>query len=219
MKLLHDLGALVLWVNMLLMTAPFSVPVALAEEERPTNQDVGGTRSNEDPKVLVEPYLSEKGIKVYRERLNKIGSMTPEELTRFRIDYFSLYVNCEPVAIIVEELSDDANRIGLTEQSIVAAVESRLRAARIYTDTGSTPYLHIVLTVVRNAFSIKIALNKRLFDDTNSMRHGIAATWLEGMTGTASNHAFILGGVSELMDLFIADYLRINEIACKYKEK
>ena len=47
---------------------------------------------------------------------------------------FELYNACRPVKLVVERLSDRAAAIGLTKQSLQAAAESRLRAARLYTE-------------------------------------------------------------------------------------
>lgn len=218
MKMFNELGALVLWGLALLMASTLNLPVAMAEEEKSAPEDFR-VLSDEDPKEPVEPYLSEPSINYLRDHVSKIQSMTPDELAEFRIDYFDLFVNCEPVYVVIEDLSADAHRIGLTKQAVVAAVESRLRAARIYTDKRNTPYLHVVVNVLGTGHSIEIELHKWLFDNTISMRSGTATTWQKSALGAHTDASFILAGVSQLMDLFIADYLRINEIACKYKEK
>ena len=222
MKMFNELGALVLWGLALFMASTLNLPVALAEEKKSTPEDFRAL-SDEDIKDASE----------YRKQLQSMGllaetflnlkrePMTSEEIDKLRLDWFKLFLNCEPVDTVVEELSDDAKRTGLTKEAIIAAAESRLRAARIYNNKkNSTPYLHITVTVVGDAFSIEVALNKYLFDDETSMLHGVAKTWTKTLIGTHTNDAtFILSGLSRLLDLFIADYLRVNEIACKYKEK
>ena len=49
-----------------------------------------------------------------------------------RIDRFELFTDCQPMGLVVEGVPPDASEIGLTRESIIAAVESRLRAARLY---------------------------------------------------------------------------------------
>ena len=48
--------------------------------------------------------------------------------------------------LVVEHLSKDAKKIGLTEEAIQAAAESRLRSAHLYS-TESEPDLYINVTV------------------------------------------------------------------------
>ena len=48
------------------------------------------------------------------------------------IKSFELFSDCLPTHLAIGELSRDASKIGLTKESIQAAVESRLRSARLY---------------------------------------------------------------------------------------
>ena len=42
----------------------------------------------------------------------------------------------------------------------------------------------------------------------------IAGTWEHSSTGTSSDAGYIIQGVSEHLDKFILDYLRVNEAWC-----
>ena len=137
------------------------------------------------------------------------------------MDQFDLFANCQPLAVTVADASKTENKLGLTKADIQAAVESRLRGARLYTTKLATPYLRIGITIVGNAFSVHLQLIKRLSDDTYSQMYGLATTWEDGYTGTHGGGfgggSFILSSLSQLLDRFIADYLRINEAACPGK--
>ena len=134
------------------------------------------------------------------------------------MDKFDLFANCQPLAVTVTDASKTENKLGLTKADIQAAVESRLRGARLYTPKFATPYLRIGIMIVGNAFSVHLHLVKRLVDDTYSQMHGLATTWMDGFTGThgggSAGGSFILSSLSQVLDRFIADYLRINEAAC-----
>ena len=66
----------------------------------------------------------------------------------------------------------------------------------------------------RRAFSIDVQYRKLLHDPASD-RHGVAATWGTGGTGTHSGDAtYIRGMVAEYVDEFLAEYLRVNESAC-----
>lgn len=56
-----------------------------------------------------------------------------------RVERFELFGDCKPMALVVERLPPDAARIGLTVDSLQAAVESRLRAARLHDSEVLSP--------------------------------------------------------------------------------
>ena len=56
------------------------------------------------------------------------------------LERFSLFDNCSPMDLVVEGLHPAALEIGLTDASIQAALESRLRSARLY-DSDVRQYL------------------------------------------------------------------------------
>ena len=128
-------------------------------------------------------------------------------------DRFQLWSACRPLNLIVEGLPEDAEEIGLTEERIQTAAESRLRAARLY-DAEADHDLYVNVHVVGSAFSIGIGYNKLLHDEALDIV-GRAQTWDTRAVGThVGDASFILQGVSEHMDLFVVEYLRVNESAC-----
>ena len=129
------------------------------------------------------------------------------------VDRFALFSDCQPMNLLVEEMSPDASEIGLTRESIIAAVESRLRAARLY-DAETTHHLYVNVNVVGPAFSHSLELKKLVYD-LSSGTPLPATTWRTGATGThGGNAGYILSGVSEAMDRFLVAFLRVNETAC-----
>ena len=64
------------------------------------------------------------------------------------------------------------------------------------------------------AFNITLRYNKVLFDSVSDISR-LAATWQKGVIGThGSGAAHIISTLSGAMDLFITEYLRVNESAC-----
>ena len=137
-----------------------------------------------------------------------------------RLQQFKLFVNCQPVYLVVEDLHNmpHAEKIGVTKAAIINAAESRLRSARIYTDNSANPYaLYINVNVLRSAFSVYIALEKMLYDYRTRL-DSPATTWHNGTTGThGQNSGYILSSVSSLIDQFLVEYFRVNEKACEKK--
>ena len=127
---------------------------------------------------------------------------------------FQLWSACRPLGLIVEVLPEDAEEIGLTRERIQTAAESRLRAARLY-DAEADHYLYVnvnTLGVVGRAFSIGVGYKKWLHDEALGIG-GMAQTWHTGAAGTGGA-SYILQVVSEHMDRFVVEYLRVNESAC-----
>ena len=127
---------------------------------------------------------------------------------------FQLFADCQPMYLLVEDLPSDASDIGLTQESIQAAAESRLRSARLY-DSDPFPYLYINVNVVGKAFAIILEYNKIVYDPLSGLNFS-APTWDSSITGThgGSRANFILSSVSELMDKFLVEFLRVNEESC-----
>ena len=63
------------------------------------------------------------------------------------------------------------------------------------------------------AFSISVEYNKRITDAFGVS--GSATTWDSGITGThGSDAAYIVSLLSQILDKFLAAFLRVNEPAC-----
>ena len=89
-----------------------------------------------------------------------------------------------------------------------------MRAARLYDAEAADHYLYVNVNVARRAFSIGVGYRKWLHDEALGIG-GRAETWNTGSAGTHGGGAsFILQDVSEHMDRFVVEYLRVNESAC-----
>ena len=159
------------------------------------------------------------------------------ETAEERTERFSLFGDCKPMILVVEELSDGALKIGLTVHALQAAVESRLRAARLYDSTFSqpeseqeflalwhalrlarstlTPFLYVNVHVAGDAFHVSVEYQKWVQDSLSDLS-GRATTWEAGSTGTHGDDAsYILSSVSRYMDQFLLEFLRVNDEACE----
>ena len=171
--------------------------------------------------------------KELNELLNdkKWGELSEEEREKFsefakdfstkneeRLKFFNV---CEPFYLVIEDLNDDAKEIGLTKDRVQNLIESRLRSARIYKDgsaylpiTFTRPYLYVNINVVGRAFSVSLEFKKPVTDEYEHA--GLAPTWDVSSTGThGKDPRFIVSVLSELMDKFLVEYLRVNETACE----
>lgn len=161
--------------------------------------------------------------------LYELAGFTGEEKREHREaerQRFQLYNDCKPMDYGVSlDLSDGESVQGLTEKAISDAVESRLRAARLYDSEEPSyffVYIHLLDSQVGGrhtgwAYNMDVSFNKRVRDEASGTRRW-ASTWERGSIGTAPDSGTgeaILGSVRGYMDEFLAEYLRVNEKACE----
>ena len=135
---------------------------------------------------------------------------------------FGLWTECRPLWPELFLNSKDDN----FEVSIRAAVESRLRGARLYggltrSSTGedfvpSGEPLQVVVNLGSGLFSVSVGLQKRLFDPITGLRSFAYADYGGGGYSSfgAGPPEFVHSVLSDHLDRFIADYLRVNADAC-----
>ncbi len=132
------------------------------------------------------------------------------------VDRFQLFTRCQSLGISVYVQGDQADEIDLTEERVRTMVESRLRAARLYTSREGVPHLAVNILTLDDglAFVRQIQLSKWNRDDMTGLERG-SFTWESLGFGTHGGDAgFIMQGLSEGLDGFILDYLRVNEDYC-----
>ena len=132
---------------------------------------------------------------------------------------FMLFNHCGPIPVMVMGLSKDAEGIGLSQDSLQTALESRLRSARLYKPISSmddvlNPHLTLRVGVLNHAFSIDLSYVKWVcHPDTDEC--GTTPTWSSTAFGTHSGDGgYIRSAVSEKIDQFLVEYLRVNEESC-----
>lgn len=131
-------------------------------------------------------------------------------------DSFRLYNSCRPMNLLIEEFTRDERKIGLSKNGFRVAAESRLRAARIYSedrdDTGGA-YLYVRTLVIDRSFMIEVKYKKRVTDEFETSAP--TTTRERGFSGMQDRDpSYIMSSLSELLDEFLASYLRVNEAAC-----
>ena len=131
-------------------------------------------------------------------------------------DRFQLFKECEPMMLFAYVQQSDGDELdGLTEASVRNAVESRLRSARLYADEGVSSTLTVFVQIAGSAFHLSLSFRK-IFFDIASGESGLASTWSVSSTGThGTGSDYVLSALSQHMDEFLVEYLRINEEACE----
>ena len=143
-------------------------------------------------------------------------TITPVQETTDR-NLFQLFNNCEPMSLAVEVNGDDEDvkKVGLTKERVQFAMESRLRGARLFRSEVFLPVLEVNVSVLGGAFGLSMRYSKTLFDSVSG-KNSFAPTWNNLRLGTHGQlgSEYIVSGLSELLDEFLTEYLRVNEAAC-----
>lgn len=129
---------------------------------------------------------------------------------------FQLFTGCEGLGLDVYVQGDEADSINLTDERVRTMAESRLRAARLYDAFQGYPALSVSILTLDDgpAFVIQVRMAKMVRDATTGMELG-TNTWGTLSFGTHGDDAgFIMQGLSEKLDEFILEYLRVNEASC-----
>ena len=130
-----------------------------------------------------------------------------------RIERFQLFNECKAFDFSIADLGSEAEKIGVTNDAVQAAVESRLRAARLY-DSANVFLLKLDINLVGGAFHIRLNFFKPTIDLATKEPY-VSATWGTGFTGIhGGNSGFVTSSLAQVMDYFLVEFLRVNEDAC-----
>jgi len=130
--------------------------------------------------------------------------------------------DCLPVTLAVDLFIEDAEESELTKGQIRIIAESRLRAAGLYSDDASLsdlPFLHVIIDNLGNDYSVDVKFSASRSKIVERLPHlkelefemadaGVSAV---KYGGTAE---FVMQSLSEQIDFFIDEYLRVNAKDC-----
>ena len=142
------------------------------------------------------------------------------------IDRFYLFGACRPMSVMVYASQSGPVRFKLSREVIEAAAKLRLKAARLYPAPHPEgpvkewpPALVIDFQMVGHSFHINLAYSKPVSDHLSGLDF-MAATWLTGFIGQhTGNPEFVMQALDQMLDRFVAEYLRVNREACDKGEE
>lgn len=140
-----------------------------------------------------------------------------------RLANFKLYNECEPVPTRAGFAVERSPGIDLSEAMLWAAVEHRLRAAGVFTDTPGEgrplPFLLVDVEVMGPAYYIFIEFAKWMHDFRSNDRGWVTA-WRRLRVGLHDDrNDFIVSELLVVLNDFLTEYLRVNESACAKVER
>ena len=115
---------------------------------------------------------------------------------------------------VVEELSPDALKRGLTGEALRARIEARLLALGITprpSALGGDPYLYVFVNVAGEVFSVRVELQRRVVYAINERpRRTYAATWQTGGVGHSPSAEYIFAALDGALGTFLREYQAAN---------
>ena len=115
------------------------------------------------------------------------------------------------LTVLVEKLSEDATKIGLTKGKIQTTAELILRREGIVIGNSITdPCIYIKITVIGSAYSIRAEIREGA-TLTRIPIFFTVTTWYAESTGThGGNSSHIIVALQERLDGFVNDYYKAN---------
>ena len=135
---------------------------------------------------------------------------TDQEVQRFK-----LFNECQGMYLALEDLSEHADRIGLTKEAMQDAIRNRLGSDDFFSPEPEVPYLYVVVNVTPSAYSIRLEYNKWVYDPASDSS-AAATTWLRGVAGSHGDDAsYIISTLERQSSIFFLEYLRENYEHCQ----
>ena len=134
-------------------------------------------------------------------------------------DRFALWDACQPIRYEVDLQQEATANTRLTVEKVETIVQRSLQVVRLLDDKNASFGASLLVTVTVSGFSVHYVrvYFRKLVKAIGSGGIGIAVTWSHGMVrlsrGSDGDNQ-IKSTISEIMDLFIDEYLRVNADAC-----
>lgn len=121
--------------------------------------------------------------------------------------------NHKEVYVLVEDLSQSALDIGLTESKIKSRVNVRLRQVGLRPVDQRAGYLYINISVVGAAFSTNLSFYRVVNFKVEGVEYlAQAIIYRQVTTGTHGRDSeYIISSLDRLLDQFLSDYLDAND--------
>lgn len=120
------------------------------------------------------------------------------------------------VYVLVEDVSEDAKKSGLTKELIESKVELQLRRNGIAVGTRedgfeSDLYLYVVVGVTTNAFAVNIDFMRKVYYHVGDNIHSVrGSTYSKSGSGIYGNSQYMIQMLIDFIDLFSNDFLKSN---------
>jgi hypothetical protein len=121
--------------------------------------------------------------------------------------------NASSVGVLIEDLTDDGKKLGLSKDIIEARVNAVLRKNGLKPVEATDHFYYVQVSVYGVAFAVKVSFVRGVtFNDGIRERFTLADTWERAYLGTYSSQRMdsILDQVSTLTEQFANEFLKAN---------
>ncbi len=123
--------------------------------------------------------------------------------------------NAKVIGVLVEEVSPETEKRGLTRERIEARVNSVLRKSGLKPSDkrdNDYTYLYINVKVIGSSFSLDLFFTRPvIYWDGDTQFSKLGKTWIRGGTGiSTSGTQFILDALGDHTEVFANEYLKAN---------
>ena len=132
-------------------------------------------------------------------------------------DCFELFNYCKPMTLMLINEWAGEYFVKYYADRVRTIAESRLRSARLYDSSSTNEILQIVVSFDEMFSQVLLLYAKPKYDLSSgiTMVSPVRVVVMRGGSGDTYDADAVLQAISEAMDTFINDYLRVNEPACK----
>ena len=118
--------------------------------------------------------------------------------------------------VLIEDISNDAEKIGLTRSRLTTVIELRLRREGIKIinkrTSPKTPLVYISVTVLGDAFNVSLKIIELVnLERVSGDMGAFVITWHSDLIGTHGNNPeYIVASLNNVIDELFNDYYKAN---------
>jgi hypothetical protein len=127
-------------------------------------------------------------------------------------------VNPAKLEYVVEQVSQDAQRLGISKEQIRRIVEERLRHAGITPVDGEgagtvDPYVYVRVVVGGKGFNIRVEFSRPVvYEVDGQLLTTFGVMWSDSITGWSTDGNYVIDALDRPMSRFIAEFRKANHL-------
>jgi len=119
---------------------------------------------------------------------------------------------------VVEQVSQDGRRLGITKEQIQHIVEQRLRHAGITPVDGEAtgtvdPFVYVRVVVGGKGFNIRVEFSRPVvYEVDGQLLTTFGVMWSDSVTGWSTDGDYVMGALDRPMSRFIEEFRKANRL-------
>ena len=119
---------------------------------------------------------------------------------------------------VVEQVSQDGRRLGISKEQIQQIVEQRLRHAGIIPVNGEAagtvdPYVYVRIVVSGKGFNIRVEFSRPVvYEVDGHLLTSFGVLWSDSITGWSTDGSYVVAALDGPISRFIEQFRRANRL-------